>query len=160
MSQRWNVIWVLVRVEMEKITRQQRRKMYRNFGNNQWHIENWQKMKFIRIMDDIVNGGSMEAYANDTYQCFLRKPPSGLRYLSIKRNDRLPIRNWQHLQQIKNDICGEESEGAELFPAMSRIADATNQYHIWVLPENEKFPFGFKDRLVKMNQLRLDETEN
>lgn len=145
---------------MGKITRQQRRKMYRKFGINQWHIENRQKMKFIRIMDDIVYGGTMEAFANDTYQCFLRKFPNGLRYLSIKRNDRLPIRNWQHLQQIKNDICGEESEGAELFPAMSRIADAVNQYHIWVLPEGEKFPFGFKERLVIMNQLRLDGNEN
>jgi hypothetical protein len=145
---------------MEKITRQQRRKMYREFGNNQWYIENWQKMKFIRMMDDIVYGGTMEAYVNDTYQCSLRKFPNGLRYLSIKRNDRLPIRNWQHLQQIKNDICGEESEGAELFPAMSRIADTVNQYHIWVLPEGEKFPFGFNDRLVNMNQLRLDGIEN
>ncbi len=102
---------------MGKITRQQERKMYREFGNNQWHIKNWQQMQFIRIMDDIVYGGTMEAYANDTYQCFLEFP-NGLRYLSIKRNDRLPIRNWQHLQQIKNDICGEESEGAELFPAI------------------------------------------
>ena len=64
------------------------------------------------------------------------------------------------LQQIKNDICGEESESAELFPAMSRIADAVNQYHIWVLPEGDKFPFGFNDRLVNMNQLRLDGNEN
>ncbi|MCK7530323.1 MAG: hypothetical protein MZV63_04320 [Marinilabiliales bacterium] len=98
-------------------------------------------------MDDIACGGSMEAYANDTYQCFLRELPNGIRYLSIKRNDRFPIRNWQHLQQIKNDICGVESEGVELFPAMSRIADAANQYHIWVLPEGEKFPLGFEDRV-------------
>jgi len=139
---------------MERITRQQKRKMCREYCNNKWHIENWQRMKFIRIMDDIACGGSMEAYANDTYQCFLRKLPNGIRYLSIKRNDRFPIRNWQHLQQIKNDICGVESEGVELFPAMSRIADAANQYHIWVLPEGEKFPLGFEGRLVNMNQIK------
>lgn len=138
---------------MGKLTRQQKRKMFREFGTNKWQIENWQRMKFIQVMDDIVNGGTMEAYANDIYQCFLRKLPNGIRYLSIKRNDRLPIRNWQHLQAIKNDVCGEESEGVELYPAMSRIADAANQYHIWVLPEGEKFPFGFKGKLVNMNQI-------
>ena len=145
---------------MEKMKRQQKRKIWREYGKNKWHIENWQKMEFIRMIDDIVNGEQMEAYANDTYQCFLRILPNGLRHLSIKRNDRKPIRNWQHLQQIKNDICGEESEGAELFPAMSRIADAANQYHIWVLPEGEKFPFGFKDRVVKMNQVGHDGIED
>jgi hypothetical protein len=38
-----------------------------------------------------------------------------------------PIHNWRHLQQIKNDICGEESEALELYPAMSRIVDTVNQ---------------------------------
>jgi hypothetical protein len=142
-------------MEIKKLTRQQRRKMYRELGKNKWYVENWQPMKFIKVMDDIVNGGTMEAYANDIYQCFLRKLPDGMRHLSIKRNDRLPIHNWQHLQQIKNDVTGQESEGIELFPAMSRIADGANQYHIWVLPDGEKYPIGFNDRIVDMNQFKF-----
>lgn len=126
-------------------------------SKNRWYVENWQPMQFVQELDDIANGtGKMEAYANNMYQCFLRRMENGMKYLSIKRNDRMPIHNWRHLQQIKNDICGEESEGAELYPAMSRIADAANQYHLWVLPKGEKFPFGLKGRLVNMKQPKHD----
>lgn len=63
-------------------------------------------------------------------------------HLSIKRNDRKPIRSWADLQWLKNALCGEEAEAVELFPAESRMMDAANQYHLWVLPPGTQFPFG------------------
>jgi len=68
-------------------------------------------------------------------------------HLSIKSIDKQPIRDWRHLQRIKNEIVGEEHEAVELYPAESRKVDLANQFHLWVLKDAElRFPFGFIDR--------------
>lgn len=70
-------------------------------------------------------------------------------HLSIKRNDRKPIHSWADLQWIKNQLCGPEAEAIELFPAESRMMDAANQYHLWVLPPGRTWPVGvFEPRAV------------
>lgn len=69
-------------------------------------------------------------------------------HLSIKRRDRRVIRDWRHLQRIKNELCGPEREGVEIFPAESRLVDTANQYHLFVLPEGVPVGFGFDQRLV------------
>lgn len=107
-----------------------------------WSVKDWQSVVFHKTMESPNDNGMMDVWVNDTYQIFKRITNSGWIYLSIKRNDLQPIRNWQHMQQIKNDICGNEAEGCELYPAMSRLADSANQYHMWVLPNHEQFPFG------------------
>jgi hypothetical protein len=55
-------------------------------------------------------------------------------HLSIKRFDRGPVRDWRHLQQIKNEVVGPEAEAFEIFPAESRLVDTANQYHLWAIP--------------------------
>lgn len=96
-----------------------------------------------------------EVFMNDVYQVNVRRNRKhgfsddyGLTHLSIKRIDKQPIHDWRHLQEIKNFFCGVESEGVELYPAESRLADSANQYHLWVFPEGMKLPFGFFDRFV------------
>ncbi len=135
---------------MIKISRQQRRKMHRDMGNNKWYVKDWQAMKFLRRENDDTGTGTVDIYANNLYTCIMRNNQPGITWLSIKRIDIAPIHNWQHLQQIKNDICGEEREAVELYPAMSRIVDCENQYHIWVCPAGHILDVGFKDRLVKI----------
>ena len=71
-----------------------------------------------------------------------------IEHLSIKRRDRRIIRDWRHLQRIKNELCGPEREGVELFPAESRLVDTANQYHLYVLPEGVSLGLGFSERLV------------
>lgn len=73
-------------------------------------------------------------------------------HLSIKRNDGAAVRDWRHFQRIKNELCGPEREGMEIFPAESRLVDGANQYHLWVLPAGVAVPFGFDTRLVSANQ--------
>jgi hypothetical protein len=90
----------------------------------------------------------------------------GFIHLSIKRNDRAPVTNWNHLQRIKNELVGPEHEGVELFPAESRLVNMANQYHLWVLNQpGKQFPFGFNDGRNVSNQIegsrakqRLEET--
>jgi len=92
-----------------------------------------------------------DTFRNDVYQVLVRDaevntgfPP--MLWLSVKRIDREPIHDWRDLQMIKNMLVGDENEGVEIYPAESRLVDAANQYHIFVLKDaSVRFPFGFFD---------------
>ena len=93
-----------------------------------------------------------EVWLNDTYQVMVYRnsqPPRdgwpAMTYLSIRRLDRKPVHRWQDLQEIKNQIVGPEHEAVELYPAESRKVDTANQYHLWVIAEPIRFPFGFNE---------------
>lgn len=65
-------------------------------------------------------------------------------HLSIRRQDRAAVHDWRHFQQIKNEICGKEYEGLELYPAESRVLDAANQYHLYVIMQDgAQVPVGY-----------------
>lgn len=83
-------------------------------------------------------------------------PGGKITWLSIKRLDKNVIRDWRHLQWIKNQICGEECEACELFPAESRLVDTSNQFHLWVLKPGYRFPFGYGDRAVVASTQKQD----
>jgi hypothetical protein len=126
--------------------------MLEEHKNNKWQVENWDKMgsvelpqKILQELLEVLKADSI--YCNDTYQCMVSRN-SDYTHLTIVRHDREPIHSWQHIQQIKNDICGEDCEGIELYPAMSRIVDNNNFYHLWVLGPGKRIEVGFRDRLV------------
>lgn len=68
-------------------------------------------------------------------------------HLSIKTHDKQARHDWRDMQRIKNELCGEDTEGVELFPAESRLVDTANQYHLFVF-RTYKIPLGFTERLV------------
>lgn len=105
--------------------------------------ENW--------MEEI---GANEVWKNNIYTVFVRRNVPALTanglplvtWLSIKRNDKQVCRDWRHFQLIKNQLCGSECEGVEIFPAESRLIDGSNQFHLWILQDPaDKIPFGFNE---------------
>lgn len=89
-----------------------------------------------------------ETWRNDKYVITVDRNPDerfmeGFIHLSIRRDDRKPIRDWRDFQRIKNEIAGPEREAVELYPAESRVIDTANQYHLWVLPEGGVVPAGW-----------------
>lgn len=82
-------------------------------------------------------------WMNDLYVVIQTELKSGWTHLSIRRKDRKPCRDWRHFQQIKNQLCGVEREGLELYPAESRLVDTANQFHLWVQKENFRIPIGY-----------------
>lgn len=105
------------------------------------------------FVKDLLN---CTTFVNNLYQVAVYEPEHeiapglGVIHLSIKRRDRKPIINWNHLQRIKNEIVGPEYEAVELFPAESRLVNLANQYHLWVLSKKgARFPFGFSNRAVR-----------
>ena len=107
---------------------------------------------FRALADDAVT--NRPVYKNDVYQVVVNDVDVGegwppMAHLSIKRIDREPIHDWRDLQEIKNQIVGDECEAVELYPAESRLVDTANQYHLWCIKEaGARFPFGFSERFV------------
>jgi hypothetical protein len=103
-----------------------------------------------------------EVWVNDRYQVVVRFLPSndpdlpqgreGMMHLSIHRFDRRRLRDWRHLQQMKNEIAGEDRWAVEVFPSEDKLVDTSNEYHLWVLPEGESLPFAFNDGIVTSDE--------
>lgn len=91
-----------------------------------------------------------EIWRNDIYQVHKKVvaekdgPMGRIVHLSLRRLDREPITDWRHKQAIKNQLCGDETEGVELYPAESRVVDTANQYHIWVFLDM-RVPVGYSE---------------
>lgn len=100
-----------------------------------------------------------EVWVNDRYQALVKylqfkehtgEPAGaeGMVQLSIHSHDRGPVRNWRHLQQIKNEVCGELRTAVEIFPPENLLTDTSNEYHLWVYPEGFDLGFGLNESAV------------
>lgn len=111
------------------------------------------KKKLIACFERFFSIGK-EVYENDTYRVLVTSGgdlplPLNMTCLSVHRHDAEPVHSWTDLQAIKNQICGPECEGVELYPAESRLLNLGNAYHMFVLDNPEdRFPFGFQERIV------------
>jgi hypothetical protein len=97
-----------------------------------------------QVSDDV----RIEVWSNDVYSAVVEYLPTEWAYITLKRHDRRAVRDWRHLQSIKNEVVGPEREAMEIFPAESRLMDTSNQYHLWVLPEAMTIPVGQRTREV------------
>jgi hypothetical protein len=100
-----------------------------------------------------------ETYSNDLYLVQINRSanhgfgekslPDGMFEMTVRRKDREAFSDWRHMQQIKNQIVGEENEMVELFPAESRLRDSANQYWFYGFNNDQvRFPFGMFGRVV------------
>ena len=101
-----------------------------------------------------------EVYVNDIYQVNVQRNKQAdymvreatmkgkMTYLSIKRLDKKSIHDWRHLQEIKNELCGEDCEAIEIYPVEKRLVDTANQYHLFVFPKDYQIGFGWTQRSV------------
>lgn len=118
----------------------------------------WQPMKNANYEDGQLkilveqDPNFIGVFRNNHYQVTMRELQGDLygkvTWLVCRRLDGEAIHDWRHLQKIKNDLCGPECEGLELYPAESRLIDESNQYHLFVMAEGKKLPFGYNERMV------------
>lgn len=66
-----------------------------------------------------------------------------VQHACIRNADNMDI-PWAEKQRIKNEIFGREGQAIEVFPKESQLVDEANMYHIWVLDDAFKIPFGLK----------------
>lgn len=99
-------------------------------------------------------------FKNDTYQVVVTKRGEWV-HLSIKRNDKQPVHIWRDLQEIKNQLVGEECEALELYPAESRKVDTACQYHLWCHNDPTfRFGIGFNDGRIVSDESIAGSTNN
>lgn len=96
------------------------------------------RKKSLRYENNLyaVNVTEVEVITDETKEAW--------QWLSIKRLDRGVVRDWRHLQRIKTELCGPESEAVEIFPPESQLVDTANQFHLWVLPSGRFLSVGFR----------------
>ena len=49
---------------------------------------------------------------------------------------------WSVKQEIKNELFGEKVTAIEVFPSEKNLVDVCDVYHLWILPEGFRLPFG------------------
>lgn len=52
---------------------------------------------------------------------------------------------WATKQRIKSELVGAERVAVEVFPPASELVDQAEAYHLWVLPEGFRLPFGVEE---------------
>jgi hypothetical protein len=99
-------------------------------------------------------GGEMWEWENDRYYGTVRHYPSGFfvgncewAVIGISAIDETAAHDWRDFQRIKNDLVGREWEGAELYPAESRLKDPSNRFYLWCAPRG-CFQFGWDEGRV------------
>jgi len=104
---------------------------------------------------------NVEVWTNDRYQCIVhnREGRAGnlVKQLSIHLHDRSPARNWRHLQQIKNECCGELWTGAEIFPPEDQLTDTANEYHMFCFPPEVNFGIGLEGKAIVSDDAMAEE---
>lgn len=108
-----------------------------------------------RTLDKFRNGEAdnaerPEEWGNDIYSVLVRrwtKDPvfgtnGGMIQLGIHTLDGTARHDWREFQQIKNQICGDECEAFELYPAESRLIDPSNYYTLWCFPGLKRIKVG------------------
>ena len=119
-------------------------------------------MKFYKISEDEARAllqkehDAARYFVNSLYQVQAADLDDGITHLNIRRRDGSMFKDWRHFQQIKNEICGPEREGIELYPAESRLVDTSNKWHLWVLPEGVRVPVGWQRRDVQYDEDHRD----
>jgi hypothetical protein len=81
-------------------------------------------------------------WGNNLYTVLVYELEGGVSHLSFHRHDRAPIRDWRHVQQIKNETTSPNRWGLECYPDERVLTDTSNQYHLFVLADGVLPPDG------------------
>lgn len=121
------------------------------------HSKPWSAWVELEIPSSDLYVGDNEPpaarYANSRYVVSIwydggpNHPMGQWAHLSIKDQDNSARHDWRDFQRIKNELCGEQYDALEVYPAESRLVDTCNQFHLYVFLSWHP-PFGFKSRLV------------
>jgi hypothetical protein len=117
----------------------------------------------VEALQWMAEEGKADYYRNNIYLVQVRKVQNSavaehgyMYHLSIRRNDRRLVRDWRHLQRIKNELLGPDYEAVELFPSEDRRVDYADQWHLWALPTPEmRFPVGYQQGMDSEAQERI-----
>jgi len=101
----------------------------------------WEPMHQAGTFSLPTSLGGGEVWENRWYTCSVRRYEAGFPIrnspyiiLGITHVSERAMHDWRDYQRIKNDICGAEWEGLELYPSESRLVDPSNRFYVWCVP--------------------------
>lgn len=62
--------------------------------------------------------------------------------MRLKPDAPTPEIPWAAKQRIKDELAGAGRVAVEVFPPAKELVDQADAYHLWVLPDGFKLPFG------------------
>lgn len=86
------------------------------------NLKTWPNLRFVT-----------KWWLTATYEIFLDNI-DGIDWLRISKRDNSCINSYMDMQQIKNDLLGEEVIAVEVFPKQSVFKNGTNARHLWAHP--------------------------
>jgi hypothetical protein len=102
--------------------------------------------------DKPIEMGAGESWWKNSFYTVLKKDlDDGSVRLSIKHNQNKAIREWKHLQRIKNELVGAEREAVEIFPPESMLTSLDNQHHLFVTPEGVSSIYVYEEKMRQQN---------
>lgn len=81
-------------------------------------------------------------YLVQLYHLASRDARGFVEVLMVRRRDGRPVREWTHLQRIKDELVGPERTAVEVYPARADVVDTAHMYHLWLIPPGERLAFG------------------
>ena len=105
--------FLLATIERVPVSEEEVRATARSFNVSEEEV----RRAYADLKNDVI-------YLNSRYQVNVRVRDE-LTHLSIKRHDkdRVGPERYRDFLRIKNELCGEDREAVELYPAMERNVD-------------------------------------
>lgn len=116
----------------------------------------WEPLKRVQTDSVLQQKGVNETWENSRYCVTVRRFSNGFfikncayAILGIMNEDNTARHDWRDFQQIKNQLCGKDWEGIELYPAETRLIDPSNEFFMWCVPKGVlKFGIGRGRRVL------------
>lgn len=112
----------------------------RSFEHREAPSSAWEPMRQTDTVR-LSNGEEAAIWENRFYSCSVRRYTQGFPIdnspyviLGLTHVSETARHDWRDMQRVKNDLCGEEWEGLELYPAESRLVDPSNRFYLWCVP--------------------------
>jgi hypothetical protein len=91
---------------------------------------------------DPTEGSNSDWMEEHTAESCLSWTPIGMvLHLKLRRRDGRDGISWDILQQVKNDLAGEDAMAVEIYPPQCFLVNEANMRHLWVIPA-EWLPIG------------------
>jgi hypothetical protein len=94
-------------------------------------------------------GDLLSFWKNNVYsvQLYRRETAHGdVTQLVVRRHDEEPVKGWDDLQRVKNELVGEERTAIEIYPPEDEVVDQAPLRHLFVLPRGQSAPFTIRGR--------------
>jgi len=103
----------------------------KSFKPNEPEPRDWEPM---RLVESPEHGKTV--WENKYYSTTAAvKPDGSCVRLMITNADQSARRDWREFQRIKNQICGDDWVGYEIYPPEDQAVDPSNAFFLWCFPK-------------------------